>query len=398
MQAPTHGPQDLVERAEHALATLQPELAVKFYERALEATPDATAVMDALAELLIGLGESERAKGLLERSAKLAPESGPSKWLYLGQMSTGWQALQHFSKGAELLKAELSARRRVGMEAGEDVDNETYAIMNQVVSAQCSIAELYLTDLCFEDDAEGRCQVALDEAMRMDVGGSPEVTQALANLRLSQENGEEAADLMLETVRRLNACQQEDYEEDIEDEGEKGREGERGLPLPNLMFRVQTAKLLLECQTFKTGKKCAKRAIKILEACKCEDDENMEVWYLLGVAYFTQRRPDLVMARAHLEYAQGEMRKRQQLNGGAGKNEADSDYGDHLRLVEEQLAMVVDAEEKGIKKCKEDGAAMEDDGDGHEERGVISSSSSSSSSEDSCSGSDADEGGGAMEN
>ncbi len=359
--------------------------------------------MDALAELLIGLGESERAKGLLERSAKLAPESGSSKWLYLGQMSEGWQALQHFSKGAELLKAELAARGLVGMEAGEDVNNEVYAIMNQVVSAQCSIAELYLTDLCYEDDAEGRCQVALDEAVRMDVGGSPEVTQALANLRLSQENGEEAADLMLETVRRLNACQQEDYEEDMEEEEEKGQEGGRGLPLPNLMFRVQTAKLLLECQAYKKGKKCAKQAIKILEACKCEDDEIMEVWYLLGVAYFTQRKPDLAMARAHLQYAQGAMRKQQQQQqqqvNGAEKDES-FDYDDHLRLVEEQLAMMVDAEENGMKKCKQDGAAaMEEEDGGREEGGSSSSgSSSSSSSEDSCSGSGADEEGGTMEN
>jgi tetratricopeptide (TPR) repeat protein len=376
----------------------------RFYERALETTPDATAVMDALAELLIGLGEGERAQALLERSAKLAPESGSSKWLYLGQMSEGWQALQHFSKGAELLKAELAARGRVGMEgggAGEEVDDETYAIMNQVVSAQCSIAELYLTDLCYEDDAESRCQAALDEAMRMDVGDSPEVTQALANLRLSQQKGVEAAELMLETVRRLKACQQEDAEEGgEEEEEEEGKEGGRGLPLPNVMFRVQTAKLLLECQAYKNGKKCAKRAIKVLEACKCEDDENMEVWYLLGVAYFTQSKPDLAMAKAHLLYAQGVMRKlqqqQQQQEGKGGEEEEGFEYEDHLRLVKEQLAMVVDAEANGIKACEEEAVAAMEEEDG--EGGGSSSSSSSSDESSGVEEEEEDEGGDTMEN
>lgn len=58
---------------------------------------------------------------------------------------------------------------------GED-DDETCVIMNQICSTQCSIAELYLTDLCFEEDAEAACQTALDQAIEMDQG-SPEVSR-----------------------------------------------------------------------------------------------------------------------------------------------------------------------------------------------------------------------------
>lgn len=53
--------EELVQRAEHAITTLQPELAVKFYERAREVAPEDTSVMDALGELLLTLGEEERA-------------------------------------------------------------------------------------------------------------------------------------------------------------------------------------------------------------------------------------------------------------------------------------------------------------------------------------------------
>lgn len=323
-----------------------------------------------MGELLLGLGDGARARTLLERSAKLAPEDGASKWLYLGQMEEGWQALQHFSKGAELLKAELTARRQgqgqgaQAQEGGLVLDDETFAIMNQLVSAQCSIAELYLTDLCFEEDAETRCQAALDAAVEMDVGGSPEVTQALANLRLSQQKGEDAAVLMLETVKRLQACQQEDIDGDMDDEEEEAQPKAGVLPLPNLMFRVQTGKLLLECQAY--HKRCAKKAVQVLEACKCEDDENMEVWYLLGVAYMAQRVPDLEMAMGHLLYAQEAMKKMQKQQGGG----AIFPYADHLRLVEEQLALVKDMKEKGVGQCEEEAATM------------VAGDSSSSSEED----------------
>lgn len=63
-----------------------------------------------------------------------------------------------------------------------------------------------------------------------------QVTQALASLRLSQVKGEEAAALMIETYRRLKH-----YDEES---------------LPGVAFRVNTAKLLLECGAHE--KKCTR--------------------------------------------------------------------------------------------------------------------------------------------
>lgn len=255
--------------------------------------------------------------------------------------------------------------------------------MNQICSAQCSIAELYLTDLCFEDDAEARCQAALDEALAMDQG-SPEVTQSLANLRLSQQKGEEAAVLMLETYRRLKACYQEDEEEEeeteMEEDDEEGAAGNskdgnrvQGIVMPSVMFRIQSAKLLLECQAY--NKKCARKAVHILEQCKCEEDDNVEIWYLLGVAYFTKGVPDLETAKGHLMYAQEMLSKLQKTY----RNKDEFPYLDHIRLVEEQLALVKEAQEKGVGtgKCgveeedEEDSSSEEEEGDEEEEDGKM---------------------------
>lgn len=45
-------------------------------------------------------------------------------------------------------------------------------IKDQVCSTYCSIAELYLTDLCFEPEAEKACEEALQEALKYDQGSA----------------------------------------------------------------------------------------------------------------------------------------------------------------------------------------------------------------------------------
>jgi hypothetical protein len=50
------------------------------------------------------------ASQLFEKSAQLSPENAPGKWLYLAQLQEGWSALQSFTRGVDLLKAELVAK------------------------------------------------------------------------------------------------------------------------------------------------------------------------------------------------------------------------------------------------------------------------------------------------
>ena len=50
-------------------------------------------------------------------------------------------------------------------------------------TAYCALAELYLTDLCFEEDAEQSCQAALDQSMQYNTTNNHEPVQGLASLR-----------------------------------------------------------------------------------------------------------------------------------------------------------------------------------------------------------------------
>lgn len=136
--------------------------------------------------------------------------------------------------------------------------NDALIVKKQLCDAYCGLGELYMTDLCDEDNAEERCETYFTEAMKYDVG-LPEPTQAFANLRLTQQRTEEAIPLLEETYRRLN----ENCDENT---------------LPPLEFRVFTGKLLIEVEKYE-------EACDVLEGVMQEDDENAELWFLVGTCY-----------------------------------------------------------------------------------------------------------------
>ena len=96
-------PEALIERGNHALASLQPELAARFFQRALALMPDDTNIMDALADALLQIGEKEAAFQLLTLSTSTAPEENPYKWCYLAQLQSGKEAVTSYQRGIEIL-------------------------------------------------------------------------------------------------------------------------------------------------------------------------------------------------------------------------------------------------------------------------------------------------------
>lgn len=92
---------------------------------------------------------------MLTRSISLEPEEGPDKYLYMAQLHEGRCALEYYEKGLELLLKML----------GEGAEGAKQGVLKQrVCMAYCSVAELFLTDLCFEPDAEAQCQVLFCES------------------------------------------------------------------------------------------------------------------------------------------------------------------------------------------------------------------------------------------
>lgn len=71
-----------------------------------------------------------------------------SKYLYFAQLLEGQNAVASYGRGVELLRRELLTATSTG-----DIALQT-TIRQQIAAAHASIAELYMTDLCFQPDAE----------------------------------------------------------------------------------------------------------------------------------------------------------------------------------------------------------------------------------------------------
>lgn len=90
----------------------------------------------------------------------MGPEEGPDKYLYMAQLHEGRESLGYYEKGLELLQKQLS-------DAPDGAEGGEVALKQRLCMAHCSVAELFLTDLCYEEDAESRCQVRLETNYRI---------------------------------------------------------------------------------------------------------------------------------------------------------------------------------------------------------------------------------------
>ncbi|EDV26673.1 uncharacterized protein TRIADDRAFT_54918 [Trichoplax adhaerens] len=247
--------EDLLERATQCLEQFQFELACKFCERALESQPQSLQALETYAPILLELGDVEKAHDCFQQLIKLSPDTGHEKYMYLGQMCGGADAVGYFKKGIDILKVELQQ----SSSGASSVNQLNHS--REISRAYCSLAEIYLTDCCFDDNAAELCESYCRSAIEYDTKNA-EAYQLLASCLLSQDQTDNAKEYMQKSIALwLPACKDiENDNEDIEQAGE------------------------------------------ILDRLLQEDDEVVQVWYLLGWLHYLEN--DTVAARQHLEMAQ----------------------------------------------------------------------------------------------
>lgn len=126
----------LVQQGNMALSNVQPELASKFFKRALDMEPQNTGLMDALADALIQMGNAPEALQYLQQSVTLQPDANPCKWMFLGQLLVGTDALACYRTGIEKMTSYVTKNPA-----------EAPVMSKHVVKAYCNLADLFLTDL-----------------------------------------------------------------------------------------------------------------------------------------------------------------------------------------------------------------------------------------------------------
>ncbi|GAA5857129.1 hypothetical protein JCM8547_007977 [Rhodosporidiobolus lusitaniae] len=274
--------EDLLVQSAQAIGSIQYDEAKRLCIQAVQlahqemqakgADADPTMLRDAL-EILgtveLELDEVAEAREHFLASVQLAqatPDPSPAPHLYLAQLSaTPQESLQHFASALTILQAKLAAleKAKLGQDGGagtaEEGEDEG-EIRRSASRALVGMTELYLTDLCFEPDAEQNCEKYLASAAELDPS-DPEVYQTLASVRLSQQRPEDAKAALMqgwELWRVLDAD---------------------SVLYPPAATRLTCAKLFLELSAHVP-------ALEILNRLENEDDEDSEVWYLSGWAWY----------------------------------------------------------------------------------------------------------------
>jgi tetratricopeptide (TPR) repeat protein len=338
--------------ADHAMESLEMDRALSLYSAAAtilkgqiqlnvtEANPVLLArVLLKLGEVKVSLENEEGARQDFEFATTLlnkevdtleTHEIRASLFLYLGQLSSEQEALEALRKGICELQACIRLRENeCEHKQQQDMDCTTQygpsqresllETRRQLSNAFCTLAELFLTDLCFEEGAEQECEAAVQAAIKItEDNGEPLVDslQTMASLRLSQGRAPEAARFMLQAYNKMKSgCEalsalvglkkEEDDEEDTtNNQAIELTNVDAANNLPGFDFRCQTAKLLMECAVALKGEEsdpstvpqqvveCSDAAVQVLASLLAENDEVIEVWYLLGCAFAASSPPD----------------------------------------------------------------------------------------------------------
>lgn len=247
--------EELLSKAEDLIDAFQFEAAEKFVTRVLDTTPESCLALQFHASILIETGRHQLAVEALEKAIGVEPDAGYEKYFALAQLSEGAKAFGCYERGVSILRL------------GDEEDKSL-----KVSSALCAAAELYMTDLCDQADAEDRCTKLLQEALATDPT-NPEVYRVMADLLLVQQNTELARESMTKCYSLWRMAASPDPSE-CDPDSMDSEPTERGLP--NYDFRLACAKIMLELSMFE-------EAEEIIDQLLADDDEACTPWYLLGV-------------------------------------------------------------------------------------------------------------------
>ncbi|AAW44010.1 hypothetical protein CNBF2810 [Cryptococcus deneoformans B-3501A] len=265
-----HDAASLIEKAHTLLAQSNFELAIKFLERALEVEPTHAEAKELLGIAELEGGDAERGREcLIQLLPPHAPEAPahPSPYLYLAQSAENPQeALGYYTTAAAMLEKIISAEEADAREkekqvsGGEEVEDAVAEERKMAVNALLAMIEIWMSDLCMEESAEGNCDALISRALSI-LPNDPEARLSLASIRMSQSRFDEAKAI---AMRLYN-----DFE---------GREAFDPI-LPPLPVRLALARLLLEHHEHLP-------ALDIVSTIREEDTLNVEGAYLEGWALY----------------------------------------------------------------------------------------------------------------
>jgi len=252
---------NLLERVQGYVENFEYPMAVKFCEKAYDMDPNNVKVLETFGNVCAEMGDVKTARTYFLRAAELQPFIGHVKYLYLGQLSEGLEAVQHYLQGVELLKDNLTISNSDPVEV----------LKRNISSVYCSLAELYMTDLCMAENAEIECgkysQLAIDWDQE-----NVEAYVNMANYLLTCNKMEGASAMCQQAFNLWKSCT------------ETNKDNEDIIPeLISYQIRLTLTKLLIEVDSFEN-------AYTVIEQLLNEDEDDVMLWYYLGLAKSLEKR------------------------------------------------------------------------------------------------------------
>lgn len=291
--APKYTLQDVLDKAQSSINEYDFDMAQRYCQKAIELDNENVKVLELTGHVMMEVGDMDAAKQCFGRCVELEPDLGHIKYLYLGQILNGSQAVQCYNKAIEVMLNCIEAQENKALGASNDSAEPT---AKDISSAYLSIAELYMTDLCDDEDAEEVCISSIKKAIEHDQT-NPEGYQVLADYHLIKSEIEEAKtfinkslSLWLPNAKGL-----------VADEGEiEG--GAEAAPVADPIdcipispeAQLKAAKTLIEVEEYNS-------ATEVLELLLDQDDTVLDVWYLIGWANYLQGDDYKLTAKYYLE-------------------------------------------------------------------------------------------------
>ncbi|XP_068179473.1 uncharacterized protein si:dkey-12j5.1 isoform X2 [Antennarius striatus] len=268
--------QQLLEKTEECMDTFDFEMAGLFCQRALDIESNNLQALDMLGHIYSELGDTQKAKGVFVRAMELSPDEGHSKYMYLGQIHTGQEAVDYYTKGVQVLLSALDKQAKTSAQVGAAAPSKEdpgLPTAKDVSVAYCAIAEIYLSDLCMEEKAADKCRESIERALQYHYD-NPEALQLMASYLFSMEKNQEGKEYLLKSARLWLPAQKQLS-------ASSSTDGDRQIDIPPYESRITTAKLLIESEEHEM-------AVDVLENLLEEDDEVVQVWYLSGWVCYLQ--------------------------------------------------------------------------------------------------------------
>ncbi|KAK0672790.1 hypothetical protein QBC41DRAFT_312739 [Cercophora samala] len=249
------------------------KVATAAYDHIGDSGRQAGAALSLLGQIHVELGEIDSARQFFLSAVKadedgLLPEDlggGAEKFLWLAQLSEegGQDSVGWFERGAAALRAQIQTLTDA-LESRPLTRDDQEAVINEkrrkLADTLCAVAEVYMTDLSWEEDAESRCEALITEATML-APEQPDTWQTVANVRISQTRTEEAREALKRSLGLWTDLPPEDP------------------GVPAFPSRVSLVRLLIEVGL-------EEQAIEVAGRLVDEDDLSVEAWYLGGYGKF----------------------------------------------------------------------------------------------------------------